>query len=308
MEKANDNTLIIKVDAYLKGHLSAQESTAFAQEIAADKDLAAQVERQKVHLEALDILLEDDLRAKMTIWASENDENQNNRTRKPWVFGLMGVFALIGLFFLLKPKNQVEQSASEPSKSRTNDSLSSDKNRPLKNEIDTLQIKPNSTSPTQKSTPSVSKPQKPIAEVQTLPNEVLAAANDDIALVISELENNAFKRGKESDTSLSASYRSIRQKDYAKALNTLKNISNTEGVFARAMTYFLDGQFAKAWPLFETLAQNTGFDRSEMAEYYATLCLLANGQKAEAINRLKKIADDKGHQYESQAKKVIKAF
>ena len=305
MEKGDDIELMIKIDAYIKGHLSETESAAFAADIAADKDLAERVERQQLHLEALDILLEDDLRHKMKNWASEADGgNTNSSGWKTWGFGMGVIVVLASLYFLFKPKNDVISTSNQ--KTIQQDSLTIKQKEIEKSKIDTPPTKPNPTIQQLKKTPTVSEPKKPIASAQTLPNDLLTPANDDLAMVLTELEKNEVRGGKETDSLLSESYRLIRQKEYTKAKNALKNVQNTEGAFIRAITYFLNKEYTKALPIFENLANNTGFNHNETAEYYGTLCFWANGQKEEAVQRLTKMAKDSEHQYANKAKTTLK--
>ncbi len=303
-----EDNLLIKIDAYLKGHLSNEETAAFEQDIAADTALAQQVARQRVHLEALDILLEDDLRAKMKNWETEIDDKPLSSNKwKNGVLLLITFAVLLGLYFLFKPKNDMDL----PNNLNKEDSLIIDKNN-----IDTLQTKPNPTIPTQNKSPFLNKSvlpsptksdaKKPIVKAQTLPNDLLETTNEDLALVLIDLENNTVRRDTQSNRLMSETYRLLKQKDYSKALNVLKNVSNTEGVFLRGITYFLNGQYLKALPIFEDLVKNDGFGRKETAEYYAALCLLANGQKQEGVQHLTKIASDNGHQYTNKAALTLK--
>ena len=307
MEKADDEQLVIKIDAYLKGHLSEKEATAFAQEIATDAALAQQVTQQQVHLEALDILLEDDLRAKMKNWETETvDDYADSNKWKKWGLGLLIVAILLSLYFLFKSQNK----AVVPIYQKVNeqDSLSIDKNKKPINSIDTLQTKPNMPNQLQQKTPSVLEEKNMIVESQTLPNDILATANDDLAVVLTELENIQMRRIEERDTLLDEAYRLMQLKRYSSALVEIKGKVNVAPnvAFLQAIAYFLNKQYKQALPIFENYAQNKGFDRTETAEYYAALCLLAIGQKQEAKKSLTKMANDKKHQYSINAKIMIK--
>jgi tetratricopeptide (TPR) repeat protein len=313
MKKEEDN-LLIKIDAFLKGHLSKEETAAFAQEIAEDTALSQRVAQQRVHLQALDLLLADDLRAKMNNWETEADTYTDVDTgKKPlngWtIVGLsLGALTLLMLlYFLWIPQNKAAMPANQ--QASQHDSLNIKQNDILKNNKDTLQKTPNSTIKPQKQTPSVLDTKldtkKSVVEAQTLPKDFFITAHEDLAVVLTELENNQVRRGKEADTLIVESYRLIQQKYYVTALNTLKNAQNTEGVFARAIAYFFVGQYLEALPLFDSVAKDSGFAYAETADYYAALCLLADGQKQKAVEHLTKIAQDKGHAYSSKAQFVI---
>lgn len=306
MEKGDKIELMIRIDAFIKGHLSEAEKASFVQEMASDSSLSEQVARQRLHLEALELMLAQDLRTKMTAWDME--EEANNKTSNFWKMGgwaLCFVAVLGTLFFLFKPKKETFSALNQNINQKDSAVIKANgiqKTQP----DDTLDIKPKPTIQEQK-TPNrgvniVLKSQKPIAEVRILTKDILENAQEDLAIVLTELEKNHVQRGKEMDSVLLESYRSIRQKDYKKAENILKSTANTEGVFTRAIVYFLDGQYTQAATIFENLRNNDGFDHSETAEYYAALCLLANQQKQAAVRRLTKIANDNEHQYSNKAK------
>lgn len=60
-----------KIDAYLKGELSAEATQAFGLEIAASADLQEQVALHRLEEEAMEVLVERGLRGKMAIWNSQ---------------------------------------------------------------------------------------------------------------------------------------------------------------------------------------------------------------------------------------------
>lgn len=60
-----------KIEAYLKGELSAEAAKIFALEIAANADLQEQVALHRLEEEAMEVLVENDLRGKMATWNSQ---------------------------------------------------------------------------------------------------------------------------------------------------------------------------------------------------------------------------------------------
>ncbi len=57
-----------KIDAYLKGEMTAEAAKAFAQDIAQNADLAEQVDLHRLEFEAMEVLVENNLRSKMANW------------------------------------------------------------------------------------------------------------------------------------------------------------------------------------------------------------------------------------------------
>lgn len=63
-----DEIIFFKIDDYLRGRLSPLDRAAFESDMAADAELAALVQRQKQENQALELLAERDLRARMNTW------------------------------------------------------------------------------------------------------------------------------------------------------------------------------------------------------------------------------------------------
>ena len=61
-------SLYEKIDAYLNGELSAEAAKVFAAEIAANADLQQQVALHGLEKEAMEVVVENDLRGKMATW------------------------------------------------------------------------------------------------------------------------------------------------------------------------------------------------------------------------------------------------
>ena len=62
---------IIKIDSYLLGQLSATEQAALESELVTNSALAEQVEQQRLHLQVLEIMVQNDLRQKLKTWETE---------------------------------------------------------------------------------------------------------------------------------------------------------------------------------------------------------------------------------------------
>ena len=60
-----DFELYEKIEAYLKGQLAPEAESAFEREIAQNKDLAEQIAQHRFEWDAMEVLIEDDLRGKM---------------------------------------------------------------------------------------------------------------------------------------------------------------------------------------------------------------------------------------------------
>ena len=64
----NNDKLFEKIESYLKGGLSPEEMTAFENEIKDNPKLAEAVDMHRFEWDAMEVLVETDLRDKMTQW------------------------------------------------------------------------------------------------------------------------------------------------------------------------------------------------------------------------------------------------
>lgn len=274
---------ILKIDAYIKRHLAPEEIAELESEIAQNPEMARQVARQRLHLEGLNLLLEQDLRTKMDAWEIEI---QQDRKRPPFWVGLwivVGILVVLGIYMALKPKPRVTV--------------------PEQNKIiaplDTIQRRTIPKVPDSLSTP---KPDLvPLPKGQFL----MDTARRDLIAMASAQEQLLQRRGDPTDSVLAEGYKQLEQRHFKKAIKILQPLSDEKGRFALASAYFLDKQYAKAIVLFEPLASSPGFWETETAEYYAALCLWQLDQPRPARLRMTKIAEDKGHKFAKPARQWL---
>ncbi len=301
-----DPQRMIEIDALLKGRLPEPEAASLQREIRQDPDLARQVQRQRLHLEVLDLMLEDDLGAKMNAWEKEAGADPPTSTIRPgWlVAGLLAIGLVAGAYFLrTSHKNEALPVTSIPSK---NDTLKQERREMPKNDTIAFPIKsiPN-LQPLKKR--RLFEAKKLIAESPSLPDAVLKTTDVDLAVILTDQESNRVGRGTVTDSLMTESFQLIREKNYPPALRLLNQAaSKTDAGLELACVYFLNRQYAQAQPVFESLANQKGYSGVERAAYYSAICLLASGQKIEAAQRLQEMANDPGHAYSKQALQTLR--
>lgn len=113
-----NESLFEKIDAYLNNRLPATEVKAFEEEVKGNAELATQVELQRFEQDAMELLLEEDLRTEVASWRSEMKTTTPEQTKSEpsgakatanpmrWVFplALIGVIALALYFFIPTPE------------------------------------------------------------------------------------------------------------------------------------------------------------------------------------------------------------
>lgn len=96
-----------KIEAYLQGTLTAEERAAVEQEIKSNPEAALELQLQQVELDAMEVLLERDLRGKVNQWLGDEDETpptSGNDTQPPrprsgllWIAMLLASAVIIAI-------------------------------------------------------------------------------------------------------------------------------------------------------------------------------------------------------------------
>ncbi|MBK7937421.1 MAG: hypothetical protein IPJ82_10175 [Lewinellaceae bacterium] len=98
-----DEQIFDKIEAYLRGNLSAPDAAAFEAEIAADPELARLVKTHRLERQGLEWLVERDLLAKMNTWEREAEQQETTPAlrisfvRRWWAAGVAALLVL-GVF------------------------------------------------------------------------------------------------------------------------------------------------------------------------------------------------------------------
>lgn len=104
----HDEKLYDKIEAYLKGTLSEEERAAVEREIQNNPDVALELELQQVELDAMEVLLERDLRGKVNQWLDEDEPPPPSGSDTPptppasrlgrlWIAALLGVVVVLAV-------------------------------------------------------------------------------------------------------------------------------------------------------------------------------------------------------------------
>lgn len=97
----HDEQLYDKIEAYLKGTLSEEERAAVEQEIQNNPDAALELELQQVELDAMEVLLERDLRGKIDQWLDEDEppppSPPTSRPGRFWLAALLGAVVVLSV-------------------------------------------------------------------------------------------------------------------------------------------------------------------------------------------------------------------
>lgn len=282
------------IDAYLRGRLSEEARSSLEAKILSDPALAEQVEAQRLQLQGLELLLEDDLREKMTHW----DDLKRLSKRRKIIWGTIISLTVVGLgfFWMTKyfkhktvPTTKEQSPYIQPIPPDSPPSPANDSN------VQQIQTPKLNTKLKSKSEPIVLLEFKPgiqgnliaLYEIQQRGTDRDSLAQ--IMLVL--LKSNDFN--------------SAQQLLLQQAKNAPPDFISS---FSHATLDLLLGRYAGAVQAFEGLLQKEPNVLTDRVEWYLALAYLANAQNKQAETLLRKIAGDKGNDFQNLAQRLLDRY
>lgn len=314
-----EEELFYRIENYLRDKMSEEDRNAFEAEMAADPQLAEAVDLQRFEQTSLEVLLEEDLTAKMAKWGQETAppaKQAKSHFPRLWILLIAGAM-LVGLYFLWKSTSGPE-----------NDSLMEEQEKaippatedlpPAKVELDTTRAI--ATQETEEQPPVTKKnvvPDPPPQERQRgLSSQALALALYEERTPSHLQSSSTMRSGSTDQNDTSALIRGIElfeQALYQEAINTLEQIDSVqeEQTFRAAAeylahAYFQAKDFEKAAVFFRNIRDNSTIIVRERAEGYLMLSLLANydQHQIEVDQLLESMTEDEYHDFHAVAVKA----
>ena len=333
----NKKELYDKIEAYLREELSAADKKAFEAEIANNPQLAEQVEMHRFEWDGMEVILENDLRAKMAQWQEEGKKGEiippsvkevKNRlipiekgktTVRRLYYGLAiaaSITLLLGalLWVFTKPNpisDVVKNDASKDTIARlplpTHIPKSDKENTPIvqmdKKPFETPAIPPRQENPT---------PIVPNNEINRVDETTLIAfAEDAYKEDVPDYESINTSRGGNNASVLDEAGKAYDSKDFTKVISLLKNTlaldENFNALELLAHAYFQQKQYKLALPLFKDLLRLSGKRTHDKSEWYLLLCYLTDYShyKSEFNVLSQKISANTEHDYTAQTKTLL---
>ncbi len=332
----NEKELYDKIEAYLREDLSAADKKAFDAEIASNPQLAEQVEMHRFEWDGMEVILENDLRAKMAQWQEEGKQasftpsvseaknriipiEKGKTTVRRLYYGLAiaaSLTLLLGvlLWVFTKPtpaSDVVKNDASKDTIARlplpTPMPKSDKENTPIvqmdKKPFETPAIPPKLENPT---------PIVPNNETNRVDETTLIAfAEDAYKEDVPDYESINTSRGGNNTSVLDEAGKAYDSKDFTKVISLLKNTlaldENYSALELLAHSYFQQKQYKLALPLFKDLLRLSGKRTHDKSEWYLLLCYLTNYShyKSEFNVLSQKISANTEHDYTAQTKTLL---
>ena len=310
-----------KIELYLKKELSPDEMTAFENDIKNDSKLAEAVELHRLEWDAMEVLIEADLKKKMTEWhvpfevtpsvfSEKNDENINSlkasstsRNRLNWLMGIAASLTLLTIatvWYFNRPQPQKSDiSKTEPTQKIDTPSVFLPKMKG-KTEDNKIVEQPQKQDTKKVETPTTKDDKNyPAYAYEAYENEG-APTYEDMQMRGTNNENTLDEAGKAYD-----------KKDYKKVIDLLKNTPTTDENFAAleilAHAHFQSKNTKTALPIFQNLLKMSGKKSKEKSEWYLLLCYLNDykNHKTDFKNLSDSILAQKEHAYFEETKKLM---
>lgn len=300
-----DDYMIDKIDKFIRGQLSEKDAIAFETEIAASKSLEEAVQLARLEMDAMEYFIEEDIREQITQWEKEpppenTGNKKNRRSNRKWWFGFGALLLGLLIFYLIqKPGNK------PPEPPPVKEQL------PKIDRAEQAPVSPNQGAGSDTAKQDIAEIQNDkIDEVQSKPRNI-----DYIALAESTYAKPEFLSGLRSGeenpqkTALNKGIQAFIDEDYQTAVKELESIDpqNNATLYEAAKetlahAYFKNRQFSKAATLFQSIVDESSFNKDE-PEWYLLLSWIGdyakNKKRADVL--LERISNDKLHNHQRDA-------
>lgn len=285
-----DDTTCDAIERYLLGQMPDDERTAFEAQLAADPVLAAQFARQQREHTALQVLVDDHLRAKLNDWKKQYPLRDSFLHRYRIPLGIGGLLLLAALWSVLPFGQKKEPDA------------------PKKSHQPTEQ-------PIAQTTPPIPAPDTP-ADTPPSPPQKLPARPPQYLALAAELREPArfptdnLRHDDDTLDVLDSALLDLSERRFGQGLARLRAIPPEhprypDVPYFQGLAHYEQGAFGKAVPFLKNAANTPAYLYAEQAEWYLTLAYLHLGQIKSCQARARQIAADDGHTYREQAQKLL---
>lgn len=289
-----DDATYHEIERYLLGQMPADERAAFEARLAEDPALAEQFARQQREHTAMQVLVEDRLRAKLNDWQKQHPLQDSFFRRYRLLLGIVGMLLTFVVLWWILPFGQ-NKAPEAPKTSTQAPEQPIAKTTPPAVSADTPAVL----------SPSTKTPPKPSDQTQ----KYLAIAAEFSEPVLFPTTNLRSE-----DTLLDAldsALVDLQARRFARGLARLRTIPAQnprypDAQYYQGLAHYELRAFAKAIPFLKIAADTPGYLYAEQAEWRLVLAYLQSGQPKSGQTRARKIADDEGHTYQEKAQEFLK--
>ncbi|NRB47575.1 MAG: hypothetical protein HRU41_07865 [Saprospiraceae bacterium] len=306
-----EEELFDRIELYLRDEMTPKDKLAFEQEIEVNPALKEQVDKQQLQLDAIEVLLESDLREQMKEWqvsdapgAASPKQESPGRVRRLYRIGIGIAAAILILlvFRVLLDRREAKMEIVEEEKKEIEQQ--EDKTPIAEQDPPQEEVSPKLPDPPKES--PAPQPSPPTPQV-----DYIAIATRNYQLP-QDLQGTLRSTEEEDRSPLDAGLAAFEDKNYSKAISELRALATSigEDEYARAQeilghAYFLNKDYTEAAQVFEELAKDPDYESvRQYGEWYLLLSLLPQYErnKDRIDGLLNKIVDpEEFHNYRQLA-------
>ncbi len=287
----NESLSYNRIERYLLGQMSPEERAAFEAEVARDPALADQLATQQREHQALEVLVEDHLRAQLRYWAEQYPLSRPT----PWyrqqaVWMAAASLLLLGILYLAWPSTQKPNNAL----------VETEKSVPLTEPL---------------TAPALTEDEAAMSEMPAEEANTESSNQRYIALATRYTERPRFQRivvrNEQAPLSyMDSAYLALEKGQYAKAILRLRRIPESDDHYISAQhligeAFFASEAYAKAIPYLQAAANTPDYLRKSEAEWQWALALLHLANADDSRRILQQIVKDATHPYYRKAKQLL---
>jgi len=289
-----DNATYHAIERYLLGQMPAGERAAFEARLAEDPALAEQFARQQREHMAMQVLVEERLRAKLTDWQKQHPLRDSFFRRYRILLSIAGMLLSFIVLWLVLPFGQ-NKAPEAPKTSRQTPERPIAETTPPTVPADTPAVLP----------PSPKTPPKPPDQTQ----KYLAIAAEFSEPVLFPTAN--LRSEDTPPDALDAALIDLQARRFAKGMGSLRaipaqNPRYLDAQYYQGLAHYEQGAFGKAVKFLKIAADTPDYLYAEQAGWRLALAYLQSGQPKSAEARARKIAGDEGHAYQEKARALLK--
>ncbi len=295
-----------KIDQYVRGDMSESETSRFEQEIKQDSDLQEAVAVARFEMDAMEYLLEEDLRREAADWENNPspEENQNDPSGNnylQWGFGFVLVLVLAGLayFHLNQESSPTDAPTQQQEPPPPNEPIAEEDDLPGQQEIlpedETIDAIPN---------PNTDQEEKP---ADTNYEELANYIKNEAYQLPGYLSNLKSFGADGPDNALSRGIKAFGSGAYQSAIRELEGIDPSSDLYASVSSilphaYFKGGEYEKAARQFKEKMDADPQFQDEPQWYYLLSLAMDYSKNKETVDiLLRQITEDNLHGFNKQA-------
>ncbi len=309
------NQIYLIIEQYLKNQLDKDEKIAFERMMADDADFAALVQQHRIEHDALELLVEQDLRNSMKKWSSEVPQesessltivHRKNPYRMVLPLAAASFTALFCLWFFTQNDKNIQNNLAQ-----TTQNIENNIPTPTTNEAQTPILEPSTSQKINMETKAPAEKRQEHFDIWKEEKVNTLAIAEDYYGDGPTMNVSQMRSANTSNEELENIFNLYQAKKYNEALSKIKEFSSKNYItiqteWLKANAFFQLKNYNEALVSFQFISKNKNNPLTESAEYYTILCKMAvnYSQKMDFQQDIDYILKDSEHGFYEKTLKI----